>query len=371
MTLPPRGAQIDLRYFNSWLARTDQIPMEPETRLDLKGLASINGKSPDEFVGIVRRSFGSIDNHRPETLIVFAGDFGSLRDIDIFPDCKGTFIKALHFMYFRRVTITLRDFEVRELSFENCETSDIIMANLLVNKLALGSQSGNYKLEKCYIGTLSLSERSVHSFGTSGGAILNIDCPPPTHENPFTGSVQLDRRTYLPTKSGRLLRGAQPYRNLRTHMSKLENAPMVSRFHRLEQSVERENLALFDRLLSHGYRVLSDYGSSSLRPVACLVLLMLLTASLTYATDGAQLKQTNDLNGWESGLRGNGFWVQAERAFVLATQATLNPLGIFGRRGVLVAKFGWLATWLVLHGLLSTLFVALFIFAVRRRFKVT
>jgi hypothetical protein len=154
-------------------------------------------------------------------------------------------------------------------------------------------------------------------------------------------------------------------------MSKLENAPMVSRFHRLEQSVERENLALFDRLLSHGYRVLSDYGSSSLRPVACLVLLMLLTASLTYATDGAQLKQTNDLNGWESGLRGNGFWVQAERAFVLATQATLNPLGIFGRRGVLVAKFGWLATWLVLHGLLSTLFVALFIFAVRRRFKVT
>jgi hypothetical protein len=49
----------------------------------------------------------------------------------------------------------------------------------------------------------------------------------------------------------------------------------------------------------------------------------------------------------------------------------LNPLGIFGTKGAVVANSGWLAIWLFVHGLLSALFIALFIFAVRRRFKVT
>jgi hypothetical protein len=54
----------------------------------------------------------------------------------------------------------------------------------------------------------------------------------------------------------------------------------------------------------------------------------------------------------------------------LAVQATLNPLGIFGTKGAVVASSGWLAFWLFLHGIFSTLFIALLILAVRRRFKV-
>jgi hypothetical protein len=152
---------------------------------------------------------------------------------------------------------------------------------------------------------------------------------------------------------------------------KLIDGEMASLFHRLEQLVERENQGWFDRLLSRNYSVLSNYGSSSLRPLIYFMLLFFATFIIIFANDGAGYGNAADFLGWQTGLVGGGCGARAERALTLAGQATLNPLGVFGTKGLLVAKYGWLETWLTLHGVLSALFLALFIFAARRRFKIT
>ena len=154
---------------------------------------------------------------------------------------------------------------------------------------------------------------------------------------------------------------------MRAHMAALENAPMVSRFHQLEQSVERENLGGVDRFLSFGYKILSNYGSSSGKPLVWLLSLLLVTFFLALLDGGSA---SGELTGWQTSLQGEEWQAQVERAASLALQATLNPLGIFGTKGAVVAKSGWLACWLFVHGVFSALFIALLILAVRRRFKV-
>ena len=74
---------------------------------------------------------------------------------------------------------------------------------------------------------------------------------------------------------------------MRAHMAALENAPMVSRFHQLEQSVERENLGGVDRFLSFGYKILSNYGSSSGKPLVWLLSLLLVTFFLALFDGGS------------------------------------------------------------------------------------
>ena len=68
-------------------------------------------------------------------------------------------------------------------------------------------------------------------------------------------------------------------------MAALENAPMVSCFHELEQLVERENLGPFDRFLSFGYKLLNNYGSSSWKPLVWLFLFFWLLSSSLCSTE--------------------------------------------------------------------------------------
>src|SRR5690242_19496991 len=201
--------------------------------------------------------------------------------------------------------------------------------------------------------------------------VLDIRSPAPTAESPFTGSVHFDRTVYLPPKPGIRLAGAQSYRNMRAHMVRLENSPMVSRFHSLEQSVERHNQGSFDNLLSHLYGALSDYGSSTIRPFVWFIALLALTFAIIFFSDGATPSPAAELRGWQSTLSGTDTSACAERALILMLNATLNPLAMFGTAGLLIAKRGWLTAWLAVHGLFSAVLVVLFILALRRRFKIT
>jgi len=173
--------------------------------------------------------------------------------------------------------LTLRDVKIKRLEMFDIRT-DVNLVNVSIAYLSIShGQSATFNLSNCFIANLILQGNCIRNFYVSGGAIFNIQCPPPRSENPFNGSVHFDNNVYFPRRSGRLLRGAQSYRNMRAHMAALENAPMVSRFHELEQMVERENLGRFDRFLSRGYRFLSNYGSSSWKPVIWLLSLMFLT----------------------------------------------------------------------------------------------
>jgi hypothetical protein len=268
------------------------------------------------------------------------------------------------------VPIGLEAFSVKHLEIRN-SIGSVSLSNLLIDTLSLSGRLGDYRITNCQIGTLVVDPGAVHDFDIRGGMVLDIQCPPPTGQSPFTGSVHFDRSVYLPRKPGVRLAGPQPYRNMRAHMLKLENAPMVTRFHSLEQAVERHNQSLFDRAISVCYGALSDYGSSTIRPVIWFLGVLLFTFVIVFVSDGAIPTQSVDPKGWQSGLAGEDLAARAERALVLTTGATVNPLGIFGLTGLLVARYGWLATWLPLHGLLSALCLVLLIFALRRRFEIT
>lgn len=226
-------------------------------------------------------------------------------------------------------------------------------------------------LVNCFIGTLKLNETAAETLAMRGGAVLDIECWAPSGKVPFTGSVYFDKKVDFPRVPGRRLKGPQPYRNMRAHMLKLENIPMVSRFHSLEQAMEKEmEDSRFNRAISLVYSYLSDYGSSALRPFLWFVSIFIITFSASLF-DGVGHAEVENLNGWQESLAGDDYCPRALRAFVLTWQATLNPLGIFGIKGLLFAQTGVLAFWLPFHGLLSAIFIALFIFAIRRRFKMS
>lgn len=266
-------------------------------------------------------------------------------------------------------SVKLTKFGFKDLHFQSAPS--IKMTNVWADTLKL-DLCKEIILTNCFIGTLRLIGPAGSTFEMHGGAVLNIECSEPSGRVPFTGSVFFDQSVYFPRAPGRYLKGPQPYRNMRAHMLKLENTPMVSRFHTLEQATERKMEGYgFHRGISALYELLSDYGSSALRPFLWFILLFAVTALAVFLTDGATHADAQELSGWQNSLKGDDWSAQAIRAFVLTGQSTLNPLGIFGVKGLLVAKTGLLALWLSFHGLLSAIFIALFIFAVRRRFKMS
>jgi hypothetical protein len=115
--------------------------------------------------------------------------------------------------------------------------------------------------------------------------------------------------------------------------------------------------------------MLSDYGSSALRPALGLLLLFVVSLAITWSVGGAEVGDTSAMVGWQRRLLDSGWWGSLLRALLLTSQATFNPLSIFGVKGLVIAKFPWLALWLWLNSVFSGLLFALFFLAVRRRFK--
>lgn len=283
-------------------------------------------------------------------------------------------IKPSDSFYYGLEVTTEQAVKLSKLGFKSLfivNAQSIEIQDVWVDTLRL-SQCIDVKLVNCFVGTLILNVSSASAFDMRGGAVFDIACPAASANGPFNGSVYFNKKVYFPRTPGLRLKGPQPYRNMRAHMLKLENTPMVGLFHTLEQATERKMEGYgFHRAISALYEYLSDYGSSALRPFMFFIGIFGITFLLILLWDGAAHANAAELAGWQESLVGNDWFARVRCAFVLAGQATLNPLGIFGIKGLLVAKTGWLALWLSVHGLLSTIFVALFVFAIRRRFKMS
>lgn len=262
---------------------------------------------------------------------------------------------------------------IENVSIKHWRISELGVAlNIKKNNIATLSVAkgihAHLTIEDTNIGTIKLEHNAVAHLDMQGGCILNLECPPPGSENPFTGSVSLSN-VFLPRSTEKyLLEGPQPYRNFRYHLRSLENAQTANLVHAAELAVERRADTKTNKLLSVLYETFSDFGSSTLRPLLWLGLLLMLSATITYITDGAALVEQPYV-GWRSILEqqdGNG---RLSRALVLAFQSTSNPLSILGGKSLVVPKYGYLALWSAIQGLFSVVFIALFVFAVRRRFK--
>jgi hypothetical protein len=267
-------------------------------------------------------------------------------------------------------TIELENLTARRLSFGG-NNKNIRLKNLWVDSLTFFGKQGTCILEDVWVGDLIFIRQSAfEAFNLTEGGILNIQCNTPDGDNPIAGSATF-KKIYFPRKVGLRLKGPQPYRNMRSHMERLQNVPAASLFFALEQTVDRKSIHLFslDRLISWIYSLLSNYGTSVQRPFWAFVFLLILSSVLVYEFDGALIAEPADLHGWQVSMLGDGIGAQLTRAVTLVGQATLNPLGVFGQRGLLIANSGPLEIWLIAHGIYSILFLALFLLALRRRFK--
>lgn len=266
--------------------------------------------------------------------------------------------------------LTLENLSMERLDLGAPSRVQVNLKNSDIKALAVSQPSEHIvTIENCRVGTLTLTPHSIGHYEMRGGCILNIDSPPPGDKNPFTGSVSL-LNVFLPRDTRHyLLRGPQPYRNLRAHLRSLENAQTANLVHAAEMAVERETDTKMNNFFSVLYELLSDFGSSALRPILWLTGLLILSSVVFYAFDGAHVARSDNLVGWRCVLLQSDQWGRAWRAVVMALQPITSPLSIFGARGLLVPNSISLAIWSVIQGVLSITFIALFLLAIRRRFK--
>jgi len=234
----------------------------------------------------------------------------------------------------------------------------------------------------------------VHRLDMRGGCVLNILVPAPETTNPLTGSIAFTGTFFPENRNDYLLEGPQPYRNMRHHLHAIENAQMANKFHSLELAVEREDDTLANKIFSNLYKYFSDYGASTLRPIGWWVGILISFSLLVFSVNGAVRGNSDDAiyTGWKTAFlvnceetKGDGVFEprlssrkpvcvdtvskRAIRSMYLSIQTMLNPLGIFSTKNVATTSTGWLLPLLLFQGLLSAVFIALMIFAIRRRFK--
>ncbi len=223
-------------------------------------------------------------------------------------------------------------------------------------------------IDQCLIGELVFAPTSVRALEIRASKIGRVKCPLPGENNPFTGPVTFHKTAFM--KKRLFVSDVQQYRNLRHHLSTLENQMAESFVHSKVLSLERRDDNFFNRLVSIFYQYSSNFGSSTWAPLLWLFLITLFGTSLVYFTDGAIISEDPALYvGWREALGETTGFGQLLRASILGTQPLKNPLSIFTGPGRLVAKDIWLAIWFVFQSILSPVLVFLFFLALRRRFR--
>lgn len=348
--------------FKIWLSAPDAGYVETRKTLSarMSEQATLGG-TPAEFVELTQHALRgnerlnrAFDADVEVVLTAENPNCASFKNLELYQNQSGA---ALSKLRIRRLVIGGVIAEGKPIVLSDCWIDFLHLAN-----------THRLQFNECYIGTVWF-DRRVGDIVVRGGAVLGVTCAAAHEETPFTASVNF-KNVYFPREPGDRLTDAQPYRNLRAHMMRLENTPMLSLFHTLEQAVERkQETNTFNRFVSWMYELLSDYGSSIGRPAAWFLSLMVLTCLVMASFGGAA--PGRDLRAWQLGLANTSHWRAVERSALLTLQGTLNPLGIFGTSMAVAPASGWAAAWMFVHSVLSTILAALFILALRRRFKMS
>ena len=249
----------------------------------------------------------------------------------------------------------------------------IHIENCFIKKIDLKEKSGPtsglaISMVNCCVGELRLNSGALSELNTRNCLIGKITCPVPTLENPFKGPVSLTgtRFSNLPL----LMSDVQQYRNLRYHLSSLENTLAEGIVHSKVLRMERAEQDVVNRIISYLYQIFSDFGNSTVRPLVWLFATTLASCLLVYFADGAvQTADSGAYIGWRNSITERGEVGRITRSMLLGTQSLVNPLGIFSYRSLVVPSNNWIAGSILFQGILSPVLLFLFIFALRRRFK--
>ena len=121
----------------------------------------------------------------------------------------------------------------------------------------------------------------------TGGGIAWIDCPPSDGANPFVGDVRFTN-VFFPfsQRQSSLFESSQGYRNLRSHLDKLDNALESEKLRCLQLRADREREKGFAWFVNWFYGTFAGYGRNPGRPLLYLLGLYLVTVFAVYKYDG-------------------------------------------------------------------------------------
>ena len=239
-----------------------------------------------------------------------------------------------------------------------------------IGKLRVIGAPTELRIRECWIGTLELGMGTVLILNVKGGSIRSISCPPPDSEkNPLMGSVTFSSVDFPNSRSARLLKGAQGYRNLRAHLEKLENVQAANIIHAAQLAIERHDDTKFNWAVSWLYRLSSNYGTNSWLPLTWAVFLYFLALAVIHFFDGGATREGFSYTGWETSLTGEDRSSKLVRSAILPLQSIINPLGLFGGLKLVVANSGFGQAILAVQGLVTDAMLVMAILAIRKRFR--
>lgn len=273
--------------------------------------------------------------------------------------------------------LTIRNCTIRDLELNVPSVLFVELIDCFIGKLRFTYPPDRLLIADSWIGTwevhqsLSSAQNLYRDVEFVRGGLLDVSCPAPYAASPFRGSVSF-ARTRFSTNRRHLIRGAQPYRNLRAQLAKLENSLAANQVHIAEQVLERqEDSSHFNKAISFSYQGLANFGGSVWRPIGILITAVVLMVGFLCAADGGVPNlDVQEAGGWRASLIGDGWEKVLIRAIVLTLQSTLGPLGgLLGAKSLVIPRTFWLAIVLAPYSILCASLFALFLISLRRRFK--
>lgn len=159
----------------------------------------------------------------------------------------------------------------------------------------------------------------------------------------------------------------QALRTLRAELLRIHNTGAAGVVHAAELRLERERQGFLEELISWLYDIASAYGTSTMRPFLWFWILTSLNIAFLCGLNATRVG-ARELIGWQSVLEYNE-WATLYRAMAVTYGQSFNPLGTFGTAPLIVITKPWIAAWSTFFCALATSSLALFVLAVRRRFR--
>lgn len=250
------------------------------------------------------------------------------------------------------------------VTFENCHLGEVFFQG--------GHVGSNASFLDCHIRVLKLSSNCAGLLRLRDTTILGVTCPPAGVRNPFLGSAKFENVDFSADKEVRS--DVQGYRNLRHHLMNLQDLEAAGLVQRVVLIGERElSGSKWYRFFSWCYQALSDFGNSVARPLGWWVFGSVGTIGLIFFMNGTALNPELALpeGSWHHNLTQPGCLSEFYRASILALDAWAGPFGVIFGQDVVAAKTIVASFLMVSARLLSTTLFALFLLALRRKFRMS
>lgn len=260
--------------------------------------------------------------------------------------------------------------------------ANLELSNCRIGNLILDTGSIRLVLKDCWVGRLEIQNDVVlGDCSISGGGVLSFETPKPATKL-FRGYLEIDRQTYVPTGPTSRMPTPNAYLFLRHQLTEVGNTEAAGFFARAEHYFNYRREPGAARLVSFLYWATSDYGTSVTRPLLWTLGLVATGTAfgftvgpvldpdfLKHANDSAMADQLHMT--WYSAFLDDDWRARLARATAAAWGAVFNPFSVFGDRGVVLMPSWWSNLILKLIGAFTTLSIAMFFLAIRRRFRLS